>query len=124
MEMCDRGEIVHLLVVGFHHKKGHQVIEERREEKRDSSSRRSLQIEYSFPRLIDPLDARWSTLSSLALPDGIHRRDDDLIYFNLPDLNEDRTIFGVAAYRQIDANVRLSLFSGVDRHLLSLSVRH
>ena len=95
--------VVHLIIVGFHHKKGHQVdfylfkffifLKEN-----------GFKIEYSYPLLSDPIDERWSNIGSLALPDGVHNREHDLIYFHLPSM-ENQTLFGLASYRQIDANV-------------------
>ena len=59
--------------------------------------------------LKESLDDRWSNVLSYALPDGAHNREKDLIYFHIPAFDEQnnaqRTLFGVAAYRQIDASV-------------------
>ncbi|CAF1687820.1 unnamed protein product, partial [Adineta ricciae] len=81
--------VVNLVIVGFHHKKGHQ-------------------IEYSYPLAKESLDEQWSNILSYALPDGAHNREKDLIYFHIPSLDKEtnvqRTLFGIAAYRQIDAN--------------------
>ncbi|CAF3445220.1 unnamed protein product [Rotaria sp. Silwood1] len=68
------------------------------------------QIEYSYPLLNEPIDEYWSNIGILALPDGVHQRQHDLIYFHLPsihhqDHNKKKTLFGIASYRQIDANV-------------------
>ena len=57
--------VLHVLVIGFHHKKG-------------------CQVEYSWPPLIPENDCRsqnlpaqWKHLPSLALPDGSHNYDAD-----------------------------------------------
>ena len=57
--------VLHVLVIGFHHKKG-------------------CQVEYSWPSLISENDCRsqnlpaqWKHLPSLALPDGSHNYDAD-----------------------------------------------
>ena len=57
--------VLHVLVVGFHHKKG-------------------CQVEYATPPLIQGQEARspelpsqWKHLPSLALPDGSHNYDAD-----------------------------------------------
>ncbi|CAF1195537.1 unnamed protein product [Adineta steineri] len=94
--------IVHLFVVGFHHKKGHQ-------------------IEYSYPLLSEPHDDQWSNIASLALPDGAHNRDKDLIYFHIPS-NTKQTLFGIAAYRQIDAHSLINKDADVTRNSIQKSV--
>ena len=57
--------VLHVLVIGFHHRKG-------------------CQVEYSWPPLIQENDCRsanlpaqWKHLPSLALPDGAHNYDAD-----------------------------------------------
>ena len=57
--------VLHVIVVGFHHKKG-------------------CQVEYSWPPIIrendcgsHELPAQWKHLPSLALPDGSHNFDAD-----------------------------------------------
>ena len=57
--------VLHVVVIGFHHKKG-------------------CQVEYSWPPLIHDgdcrshdLPAQWKHLPSLALPDGSHNYDAD-----------------------------------------------
>jgi hypothetical protein len=45
--------------------------------------------------LNEPIDERWSNIAALALPDGAHNRESDLIYFHLPSIdNDDHTLFG------------------------------
>ncbi|XP_054285601.1 late secretory pathway protein AVL9 homolog [Macrosteles quadrilineatus] len=80
--------ILHVLVVGFHHKKG-------------------CQIEYSYPPLNEgesdsECPSGWKYLPTLALPDGSHNYDDDTVYFHLPSLTDpDQTVYGISCFRQI-----------------------
>ena len=86
--------VLHLLVVGFHHKKG-------------------CQVEYSFPPLCPDSNSEshecpeaWKNLPSLAMPDGSHNFVEDTVYFHLPSLTEPgKTVYGVSSYRQIEAKV-------------------
>ena len=90
----DAPPILHLLVVGFHHKKG-------------------CQVEYSYPPLCpsSPSESHecpetWKNLPSLAMPDGSHNFVEDTVYFHLPSLtNPGKTVYGVSSYRQIEAKV-------------------
>lgn len=76
--------LLHILVVGFHHKKG-------------------CQVEFSYPALA----SSWKYFPTLALPDGSHNFSRDSVYFNLPSLSSPSdTIFGVSCYRQIPVEVR------------------
>ena len=85
--------VLHVVVVGFHHKKG-------------------CQVEYAHPPLIPggdsyspELPSQWRNLPSLALPDGSHNWDQDTSYFHLPALHDPRkTVFGISCYRQIDVD--------------------
>ncbi|KAH8386537.1 hypothetical protein KR093_001162 [Drosophila rubida] len=81
--------ILHILVVGFHHKLG-------------------CQVEFSHPPLIAGSTGRnecpsgWKYLPTLALPDGSHNFVEDTVFFNLPSLFEPAaSIYGVSCYRQI-----------------------
>ncbi|XP_030382203.1 late secretory pathway protein AVL9 homolog [Scaptodrosophila lebanonensis] len=81
--------ILHILVVGFHHKLG-------------------CQVEFSHPPLIAGSSGRhecpsgWKYLPTLALPDGSHNFMEDTVFFNLPSLFEPaESIYGVSCYRQI-----------------------
>ncbi|XP_034490600.1 late secretory pathway protein AVL9 homolog [Drosophila innubila] len=81
--------ILHILVVGFHHKLG-------------------CQVEFSHPPLIAGSTGRnecpsgWKYLPTLALPDGSHNFVEDTVFFNLPSLFEPaESIYGVSCYRQI-----------------------
>ncbi|KAL4222299.1 late secretory pathway protein avl9 [Mactra antiquata] len=84
--------VLHVVVIGFHHKKG-------------------CQVEYAYPPLIEggevnshEAPVEWKNLPSLAVPDGAHNFVKDTIYFHLP-AREDthKTVYGVACYRQINA---------------------
>ncbi|XP_036318747.1 late secretory pathway protein AVL9 homolog [Rhagoletis pomonella] len=81
--------ILHILVVGFHHKLG-------------------CQVEFSHPPLITGTTGKnecpsgWKYLPTLALPDGSHNFADDTVFFNLPSLTEPtESVYGVSCYRQI-----------------------
>ncbi|XP_059617336.1 late secretory pathway protein AVL9 homolog [Phlebotomus argentipes] len=83
--------ILHILLVGFHHKKG-------------------CQVEFSHPPLIEgssgtnECPSGWKYLPTLALPDGSHNFTDDTVYFNLPSLTDpNESIYGVSCYGQIPA---------------------
>jgi len=85
--------VLHVIVVGFHHKKG-------------------CLVNYSYPPLLpdgdghsSELPSQWKHLPSLALPDGSHNYESDTAFFHLPDLVDPRkTIFGISCYRQIEAS--------------------
>jgi hypothetical protein len=90
----DAPPILHLLVVGFHHKKG-------------------CQVEYSYPPLCptSPSESHecpemWCGLPSLCVPDGSHNFVEDTVYFHLPSMaHPGKTVYGVSSYRQIEAKV-------------------
>uniref|UniRef100_A0A8C2N977 UDENN domain-containing protein n=1 Tax=Capra hircus TaxID=9925 RepID=A0A8C2N977_CAPHI len=90
-----RGPVLHIVVVGFHHKKG-------------------CQVEFSYPPLIPgdghdshSLPEEWKYLPFLALPDGAHNYQEDTVFFHLPPRNGNgATIYGISCYRQIEAKVR------------------
>ncbi|BFG01219.1 late secretory pathway protein AVL9 homolog [Drosophila madeirensis] len=89
MEPENKPPILHILVVGFHHKLG-------------------CQVEFSHPPLIAGSSGRnecpsgWKYLPTLALPDGSHNFLEDTVFFNLPSLFEPAaSIYGVSCYRQI-----------------------
>ncbi|XP_074055054.1 late secretory pathway protein AVL9 homolog isoform X2 [Macrotis lagotis] len=87
-----RGPVLHIVVVGFHHKKG-------------------CQVEFSYPPLISgeghdshTLPEEWKYLPFLALPDGAHNYQEDTVFFHLPPRNGNgTTVYGVSCYRQIEA---------------------
>ncbi|XP_061393184.1 late secretory pathway protein AVL9 homolog [Musca vetustissima] len=81
--------ILHILVVGFHHKLG-------------------CQVEFSYPPLVagstgkNECPSGWKYLSTLALPDGSHNFIEDTVFFNLPSLTDPtESVYGVSCYRQI-----------------------
>lgn len=85
----NRPPILHILVVGFHHKLG-------------------CQVEFSYPPLIPDTTGKnecpsgWKYLPTLALPDGSHNFGEDTVFFNLPSLTEPtESVYGVSCYRQI-----------------------
>lgn len=85
-----KNPILHVLVIGFHHKKG-------------------CQVEYSYPPWSEEysIDSNecppgWKYLPTLALPDGSHNYTEDTVYFHLPSIkNPNETVFGISCYRQI-----------------------
>ncbi|KAG4068657.1 hypothetical protein HA402_002348 [Bradysia odoriphaga] len=83
-----KSSILHIIVVGFHHKKG-------------------CQVEFSYPPLIadkpdNECPSGWKYLPTLALPDGSHNFCEDSVYFNLPSLTiPNKSVYGVSCYRQI-----------------------
>ena len=149
MSMWREGEhaLVHVLVVGFHHKKG-------------------CQIEYAYPPFEDPaadpptsthdaaptathdavsasastrlrhsfsfdMPAEWRRLlPSLALPDGAHHWPHDAVFFTLPfrDAAEGAvsdagvTLFGTSCCRQIDAQELSLCSSEITRNTVQKSI--
>ncbi|KAL4001695.1 Transport protein Avl9 family protein [Acanthocheilonema viteae] len=104
---CMVGSILYVAVIGFHHKRG-------------------CQIEYCYPPLTNSegdLPAAWQNLPSLALPDGAHNVDHDVIYFLLPSLDDpNRSVFGISCYRQISAKDLLNKSTDVTRSSVQKSV--
>ncbi|XP_014241990.1 late secretory pathway protein AVL9 homolog [Cimex lectularius] len=84
------GPVLHVAVIGFHHKKG-------------------CQVEFSYPPLVPGGDVTctecppgWKYLPTLALPDGSHNYEKDTVFFHLPSLDcPNKTVFGVSCFRQI-----------------------
>ncbi|CAH1789148.1 unnamed protein product [Owenia fusiformis] len=105
------GPILHVVVVGFHHKKG-------------------CTVEYSYPPLIEgnpvessELPAQWKHLPSLALPDGAHNHEEDTIFFHLESRDEqNETVFGISCYRQILATDLINRGTDVTRNTVQKSV--
>ncbi|CAL8113376.1 unnamed protein product [Orchesella dallaii] len=97
--------IYHVIVVGFHHKKG-------------------CQVEYAYPPFeMDLEKTAWKHLTSLAMPDGAHNFETDTVYFHLPSLKNPReTVFGVACYQQIDASKLTNKPEDVTRSKVQKSV--
>lgn len=100
---------LHVIVVGFHHKKG-------------------MQVEYAYPPLTQgddgcELPELWRHLPSLCLPDGAHNHEADTIFFHLPHLTKpDQTVFGVSCYRQIDAEKVTNKTADITRNTVQKSV--
>jgi len=110
--MDDSPPVLHVLVVGFHHKKG-------------------CTVEYAYPPLTDPqaepewpeLPSQWKNLPSLALPDGSHNFEEDTAYFHLPDLSDPRkNVFGISCFRQMDAAKLVARTEDVTRSTVQKSV--
>ncbi|EFO26146.2 hypothetical protein LOAG_02340 [Loa loa] len=99
--------ILYVAVIGFHHKRG-------------------CQVEYCYPPITDnegELPLAWQNLPSLALPDGAHNVDHDVIYFLLPSLNDpNRSVFGISCYRQISTKDLLNKSTDVTRSSVQKSV--
>uniref|UniRef100_A0A0N4ZKF3 UDENN domain-containing protein n=1 Tax=Parastrongyloides trichosuri TaxID=131310 RepID=A0A0N4ZKF3_PARTI len=103
--------VIHVIVVGFHHKKG-------------------CQIEYCYPPIHntcspkeEDIPKEWIHLPSLALPDGAHNVDKDVVYFLLPSLEQhNRSVFGISCYRQIAADELVSKEKDVTRSTVQKSV--
>ncbi|XP_066522274.1 late secretory pathway protein AVL9 homolog [Hoplias malabaricus] len=106
-----KGPVLHIVVVGFHHKRG-------------------CQVEFSYPPLIpaeghdsNNLPEKWKYLPFLALPDGAHNYQDDTVYFHLPPLNEEmKCVYGVSCYRQIEAKALKVRQADVTRETVQKSV--
>ncbi|XP_033639205.1 late secretory pathway protein AVL9 homolog [Asterias rubens] len=91
------GPILHIVVIGFHHKKG-------------------CQVDFSYPPLVEGCSSdspevppEWKHLPCHAVPDGAHNYLEDTIYFHLPGKGESRnTVYGISCYRQIDTKDLIS----------------
>lgn len=78
-----------------------------------------IQIEYCHPPFKDvkssqnvtddlEIPSAWETLPSLAIPDGAHNVESDIIYFILPSRShQNRSVYGISCYRQIPADAEL-----------------
>jgi len=103
--------VQHVLVIGFHHKKG-------------------CQVEFAYPPLIPggdsispDLPSQWRNLPSLALPDGSHNFSSDTVYFHLPALHNPRqSVFGISCYRQIDTDKVVNKTDDITRGTVQKSV--
>uniref|UniRef100_A0A3B3U3X7 AVL9 homolog (S. cerevisiase) n=1 Tax=Poecilia latipinna TaxID=48699 RepID=A0A3B3U3X7_9TELE len=106
-----KGPVLHIVVVGFHHKKG-------------------CQVEFSYPPLMPNeghdsslLPEEWKYLPFLALPDGAHNYQEDTVYFHLPPLSVDmKCVYGVSCYRQIEAKALKVRQADVTRETVQKSV--
>ncbi|KAM4705667.1 late secretory pathway protein AVL9 homolog [Rhinophrynus dorsalis] len=105
------GPVLHIVVVGFHHKKG-------------------CQVEFSYPPLIPGeahdshiLPEEWKYLPFLALPDGAHNFQEDTVFFHLPPRSgEQKIVYGVSCYRQIEAKALKVRQADVTRETVQKSV--
>ncbi|XP_075159134.1 late secretory pathway protein AVL9 homolog [Haematobia irritans] len=102
--------ILHILVIGFHHKLG-------------------CQVEFSYPPLVQGSSGKnecpsgWKYLSTLALPDGSHNFVEDTVFFNLPSLTDPtESVYGVSCYRQIPVEKLKIRTSDVTRSTVQKSV--
>lgn len=110
-ENVDKGPILHVVVIGFHHKKG-------------------CQVEYAYPPFHDgdsventECPDEWKHLPTLALPDGAHNFEKDTIYFHMPSRNESsKTVFGISCYRQINAENLINKSADITRGTVQKSV--
>ncbi|XP_072523409.1 late secretory pathway protein AVL9 homolog isoform X2 [Salminus brasiliensis] len=106
-----KGPVLHIVVVGFHHKRG-------------------CQVEFSYPPLVpseghdsNNLPEKWKYLPFLALPDGAHNYQEDTVYFHLPPLCEEmKCVYGVSCYRQIEAKALKVRQADVTRETVQKSV--
>ncbi|KAM8810926.1 late secretory pathway protein AVL9 homolog [Eudromia elegans] len=111
MAAARRGAVLHIVVVGFHHKKG-------------------CQVEFSYPPLMPgeghdshSLPEEWKYLPFLALPDGAHNYQEDTVFFHLPPRCGDRTtVYGVSCYRQIEAKALKVRQADITRETVQKSV--
>ena len=65
-------------------------------------------------KLAIELPEEWSFMPFMCLPDGAHASEEEFIYFHLPPVPSwekysKSTLFGLACFRQIDANVNLTI---------------
>ncbi|XP_069368534.1 late secretory pathway protein AVL9 homolog [Paralichthys olivaceus] len=106
-----KGPVLHIVVVGFHHKRG-------------------CQVEFSYPPLMPDeghdsnlVPEEWKYLPFLALPDGAHNYQEDTVYFHLPPLTGDmKCVYGVSCYRQIEAKALKVRQADVTRETVQKSV--
>lgn len=103
--------ILHIIVIGFHHKRGSEV-------------------EFSFPPLGNShstlLPSEWQFLPFLALPDGAHNCEQDTSLFHLPcrstAIHKQSTVFGVSCYKQVDSKDLKAKNDDVTRSTVQKSV--
>lgn len=103
--------VLHIVVVGFHHKRG-------------------CQVEFSYPPLMPEeghdsnlVPEGWKYLPFLALPDGAHNYQEDTVYFHLPPLTGDmKCVYGVSCYRQIETKALKVRQADVTRETVQKSV--
>ncbi|XP_058649437.1 late secretory pathway protein AVL9 homolog isoform X2 [Onychostoma macrolepis] len=108
---CKEELVLHIVVVGFHHKKG-------------------CQVEFSYPPIIpgaghdsNTLPEEWKYLPFLALPDGAHNHQEDAVYFHLPPLDgQQKCVYGVSCYRQMEAKALKVREADITRETVQKSV--
>jgi Transport protein Avl9 len=137
--------VLHILVVGFHHKKGCQVSIEWAKVvglkflilmmmmSVLSILTLCLQIEFAYPPLVatpntspsgEPVcPSGWKYLPTLALPDGSHNFYKDCCYFNVPSLTDpQQSIYGVSCFRQVAVEKLKNVDVDVTRSTVQKSV--
>ncbi|KAI6240903.1 UDENN domain-containing protein [Aphelenchoides fujianensis] len=105
--------ILHVIVVGFDHKKG-------------------CQVEFCYPPFPNSaatsnpdqdLPSAWANLPTLAIPDQCHTSTADTVFFTIPAVeNPNQTVFGISCYRQIESNDLLSKDESMTRNYVQKSV--
>lgn len=115
--------ILHILVVGFHHKRGQQVefchpAWSQPDKSHDDNTGKSTDISSV------ECPAQWRHLASLAIPDGVHNNTRDCIFFNLPALDERETrpLSCVACFRQVCSDSLLVKTDDITRSTVQKSV--
>jgi hypothetical protein len=95
-------KILHVMVVGFHHKKGCQIDYCYPPMNWTTNDSEQSPIKAIGDGSCGQLPNVWKTLPSVALPDGAHNYDRDTIYFHLPHpVKAGQTVFGISCYRQV-----------------------
>ncbi|TKC52921.1 hypothetical protein EI555_009096 [Monodon monoceros] len=138
-DSAPRGPVLHIAVVGFHHKKGCQVLYSAMIKRsvymgkmkaiyvEDPQTRH---VEFSYPPLIPgdghdshTLPEEWKYLPFLALPDGAHNYQEDTVFFHLPPRNGNgATVYGISCYRQIEAKALKVRQADITRETVQKSV--
>ncbi len=109
--------IVHVMLIGFHHKYGPQVeiVTPRLAHGQD--------LDAAEPDGRPCLPESWAHLPFLALPDGLHRFHQDTAYFTVPDLHRPgNVLYGVACAQQEDARSLANAEPDVTRNTVLKSV--
>ena len=93
--------ILHVMVIGFHHKKGSQVdyVYPPLPSSSASTTADSSPADSSDTDEL-PLPAAWKSLPTLALPDGAHNFVSDTVFFHLPMLSRDGTAANMSGSSQ------------------------
>nr|XP_039262369.1 late secretory pathway protein AVL9 homolog [Styela clava] len=109
-----QGNLHHVFLIGFHHKKG-------------------CVLEYAYPPLKESCESgdklflpeEWKFLPYLAMPDGAHNFPEDVVYFHLPPRKEfelKQTVYCVSYCRQVDANQLTQRDADITRGTVQKSV--